>query len=296
MRTVTRIPEVREAVAAARAGGRRVGFVPTMGYLHEGHLRLVDEAKRRAEYVVMSVFVNPLQFAPTEDLARYPRDLAGDSTKADARGVDLLFAPAAAEMYPGERRVAVVPVALHERWEGAIRPGHFAGVLTVVAKLFNIVQPDVAVFGQKDFQQATLVRAMVRDLNIPLELVVAPIVREADGLAMSSRNSYLSAAERTRARALSRALAAVREAYAGGERNAPRLVALGERVIHAVDGVKLDYFALVHPETLDPVLDASDGTAVLVAARVGGTRLIDNTILAAADDALTAAAVDPVAP
>ena len=295
MRTVTRIVDAREAVAAARAGGQRVGFVPTMGYLHEGHLRLVDEARRRAGFVVLSIFVNPLQFAPTEDLARYPRDLAGDSEKAAGRGVDLLFAPTVADMYPGERRVAVVPAGLHERWEGAVRPGHFAGVLTVVAKLFNIVQPDVAIFGRKDFQQATLVRTMVRDLDIPLELVVAPTVREADGVAMSSRNSYLSPAERVRARALSRALAAVRLAYAGGERSASRLVAIGERVIGATEGVKLDYLALVHPETLDPVSDAEDGHAVLVAARVGRTRLIDNTVLAAADDALPAAAVEAAA-
>jgi pantoate--beta-alanine ligase len=201
MRRLTRIAEVREAVGEVRARGRRIGFVPTMGYLHEGHLRLVDEARRHADLVVMSIFVNPLQFGPAEDLARYPRDLDGDAAKASARGVDLLFAPDGAEIYPEQPRVVVTPRALAARWEGAARPGHFEGVLTVVAKLLNIVQPHVAVFGQKDIQQALLVRAMVEDLDIPVEIVVAPTVREPDGLAMSSRNSYLDAPSRERARA-----------------------------------------------------------------------------------------------
>src|SRR5919199_779331 len=184
-----------------------------MGYLHDGHLRLVDEARRRTQFVVLSIFVNPLQFGPSEDFARYPRDADGDAEKARERGVDLLFAPTLDEMYPRPPEVRVVPGALADEWEGAVRPGHFAGVLTVVAKLFNIVQPDVAVFGQKDFQQATLIRAMVRDLDVPLELVVAPTVRGPDGLAMSSRNAYLSPDERQRALSLSRALAAVARAY-----------------------------------------------------------------------------------
>src|SRR5919199_4108288 len=189
MRSMTRVAEVRGAVSTAREHGLRVGFVPTMGALHEGHLRLVDEARARTGFVVMSIFVNPLQFGPAEDFTRYPRDVEGDSAKAAARGVDLLFAPTVEEMYGGPRAVGVVPIALHERWEGAVRPGHFTGVFTVVAKLFNIVRPDVAVFGQKDVQQATLVRAMVRDLDIPISIVVAPTTREPDGLAMSSRNS-----------------------------------------------------------------------------------------------------------
>ena len=179
MLTATTIAEARTALAAARARGDRVGFVPTMGFLHEGHLRLVDEARRRSSFVVMSIFVNPLQFGPTEDLARYPRDPGGDAGKATRRGVDLLFTPSADEMYPAQRVVTVVPEGIDRRWEGEIRPGHFAGVLTVVAKLFNVVRPDVAIFGQKDFQQATLVRAMVSDLDFPIELVVAPTVREA---------------------------------------------------------------------------------------------------------------------
>jgi pantoate--beta-alanine ligase len=279
MRTVTRAAELRAAVAAARAGGARIGFVPTMGFLHEGHLRLVDVGRRHADSVVLSIFVNPLQFGPSEDFDRYPRDEAGDLAKAAARGVDLAFVPSVDEMYRGDRRVGVEPRALHARWEGAVRPGHFAGVLTVVAKLFHIVAPDVAVFGQKDIQQATLIRAMVRDLDFPIEIVVAPTVREPDGLAMSSRNSYLRGADRQRALALSRALGAIEGAYGGGERDAARLRAAGTAVLDATDGVRPDYLALVDPETLEPVTVAAAGTVVMVAASVGPTRLIDNVIL-----------------
>ena len=278
--TAATIAEVRAAVAAARARGARVGFVPTMGALHEGHLGLLDEAHRRAAFVVMSVFVNPLQFGPGEDFDRYPRDPAGDAAKAAARGADLVFLPSVDEIYPaGGRAVAVVPERLHERWEGAIRPGHFAGVLTVVAKLFHIVLPDVAVFGQKDFQQAALVRALVRDLDFPLEVVVAPTTREPDGLALSSRNAYLTAEERVRALALSGALRAMQAAWRGGERAAAALLDAGRRVLAAEPEVRLDYLALVDPDTLEPVAQASARDVALVAARVGRTRLIDNAVL-----------------
>lgn len=279
MRRARSVAEVRALVAAARAQGARVGFVPTMGFLHEGHLRLVDEARRRSDFVVMSIFVNPLQFAPTDDLARYPRDPEGDAAKAAGRGVDLLFTPGVEDMYPAPARVRVVPAALDAHWEGEVRPGHFAGVLTVVAKLFHIVLPDVAVFGQKDIQQATLVRAMVRDLDFPLDVVVAPTVRESDGLALSSRNSYLDAAARRRALALSRALFAIRDAWAAGERDAARLLARGRALLEAEPGVAVDYLALAEPETLEPVTTAEQGTIAMVAARVGTTRLIDNLIL-----------------
>ncbi len=279
MRRLTRIAEVREVVGDARAGGRRIGFVPTMGYLHEGHLRLVDEARRHADLVVMSIFVNPLQFGPTEDLARYPRDLDGDAAKASARGLDLLFAPDGAEIYPEQPRVVVTPRALAARWEGAARPGHFEGVLTVVAKLFNIVQPDVAVFGQKDIQQALLVRAMVEDLDIPVEIVVAPTVREPDGLAMSSRNSYLDAASRERALALSGALRAVVRAHAAGERSAAALEGMARAHLAQHGITEVDYVAVAHPRTLEPLVQADAGAIVAVAARVGRTRLIDNMIL-----------------
>ncbi|HWE41362.1 MAG TPA: pantoate--beta-alanine ligase [Gemmatimonadaceae bacterium] len=279
MQTVERIADLRAAVARARSSGRRVGFVPTMGFLHEGHLSLVDEAKRRAQFVVMSIFVNPLQFAPTEDLSRYPRDAAGDAGKSAARGVDLLFTPGVDEMYPRERRVEVVPRALHSRWEGAVRPGHFAGVLTVVAKLLNVVQPDVTIFGQKDVQQATLVRAMVEDLDFPTELVVAPTAREPDGLAMSSRNSYLDPAQRGSATVLSRALFAMREAFRHGERRVESLVTAGRLVMDGERGAAIDYLAVADPVTLEPVEEATERSIAMVAARIGKTRLIDNVVL-----------------
>jgi pantoate--beta-alanine ligase len=271
--------ELRAAVAEARRRGATVGFVPTMGFLHEGHLRLVDEARRRATFVVLSIFVNPLQFGPHEDFGRYPRDFEGDRRKAEARGVDLIFAPAREEMFPGDSVVTVWPVALAERWEGAARPGHFTGVLTVVAKLFNLVQPQVALFGQKDIQQATLVRALVRDLDFPLEIVVAPTVREAGGLAMSSRNSYLAPDERRKALVLSRALHAIAAAAVAGRRDAAALESLGYDVLAEEPDVTVEYLALVDPERLEPVERAAPGTIVMVAARVGTTRLIDNVIL-----------------
>lgn len=279
MQTVDGIAELRAAVARARSKGARIGFVPTMGFLHEGHLSLVDEAKRRAEFVVMSIFVNPLQFAPTEDLSRYPRDADGDAAKSSARGVDLLFTPGVDEMYPRERRVEVVPRALHARWEGAVRPGHFAGVLTVVAKLLNLVQPDVTVFGQKDVQQATLVRAMVEDLDFASEIVVAPTTREADGLAMSSRNSYLNPAERASATVLARALFAMRDAFRRGERRVESLISTGRSVLDGERAAVIDYLAVADRATLEPVQDASKDSIAMVAARIGKTRLIDNVVL-----------------
>ena len=279
MRRLPRVAEVRDFVAAARAGGKRVGFVPTMGFLHEGHLRLVDEARSRADVVVMSIFVNPLQFGPTEDLSRYPRDLEGDAAKAEARGVDALFIPEAQEIYPETPRVVVSPRALAARWEGAARPGHFEGVLTVVAKLFNIVQPHVAVFGQKDIQQATLVRAMVRDLDMPVEVVISPTVREADGLAMSSRNTYLDARGRERALALSGALRAVETAHRSGERSATKLEEIARAHLASAGIEEVDYVAVADPNTLEPLVHAEGGAIVALAARIGRTRLIDNVIL-----------------
>jgi pantoate--beta-alanine ligase len=278
-RVVTRASELREAVAEQRGRGIAVGLVPTMGFLHEGHLRLVDEARQRSGFVVMSIFVNPLQFGPHEDFARYPRDLEGDVRKASSRGVDLIFAPRAEDMYAGDRVVSVTPHALADRWEGAVRPGHFGGMLTVVAKLFNLVQPQVAIFGQKDIQQATLVRALVHDLDFPIEIHVASTVREDDGLAMSSRNGYLSGDDRRRALVLSRALREIAAAADAGERDAAALETLGYDVLAEEPGVNVDYLALVDGERLEPVAIADPGTIVMVAARVGPTRLIDNIIL-----------------
>ncbi len=276
---LTAIPELREWIAQARGAGRRIGLVPTMGYLHQGHLALVDAARRRNAAVVMSIFVNPLQFGPTEDLARYPRDLSRDRRLAETRGVDLLFVPSEATMYPPGAEIRVVPGPSGERWEGAARPGHFAGVLTVVAKLFHLVQPDVACFGRKDIQQATMVRQMVRDLDWPLELVIVPTVREADGLAMSSRNSYLNSDERREATALSTALRVAHQAWREGETRSSELENRMRRSLAMTPGVNVEYIAIVEPTALAPVDQADGSTVVAMAARVGRTRLIDNIIL-----------------
>ena len=280
MNRVTSRRALAAALAEARAAGRRIAFVPTMGYLHEGHLALCDEAAASADFVVMSVFVNPLQFGPGEDFERYPRDLERDAALAAGRGVDLLFAPDVADMYPaGETRVFVTAGDLEDRLCGAYRPGHFRGVLTVVAKLFHLVEPEVACFGQKDIQQVTLVRRMIVDLDWPLRLSVVPTVREPDGLALSSRNVYLSAQERAQALGLSRALDAARAAFAAGERRAARLEARMREVLAVYPGVAPDYISIVEPDRLEPVETAASGTVVAIAARVGKTRLIDNLIL-----------------
>jgi len=289
MQEITSLSDMRAWTRGEQARGRRVGFVPTMGFLHEGHLRLVDRAKELAEGVVMSIFVNPLQFGPTEDLARYPRDLARDRSLAAARGVDTLFVPDTSAMYPGEPVARVAPGPVGDVLEGKIRPGHFSGVLTVVAKLFHLVEPDAAVFGRKDFQQATLVRLMVRELDFPIEIDVAPTVRELDGLALSSRNSYLSPDERRSALALSRALRAVEQAWRGGQAEAAALQKKGMETL-AAPGVQPEYLALVD-EALAPVERVTAKTIVLVAARIGTTRLIDNVVLGeglAADPAVRA--------
>lgn len=270
----SRIRELRAALAHARKGGVRVVLVPTMGALHEGHRRLAQRAREVGEVVVVSIFVNPLQFAPGEDLDRYPRTLDAD-VAALAGLADVVFAPTAAEMYPdGPSQTLVTPGVVASLYEGASRPGHFDGVLTVVAKLFNIVQPDVAVFGQKDAQQVYLVQRMITDLNLPLSLDVVDIVRENGGLALSSRNRYLDADQRAVALALSRALAAAGSAAASGAQ-AARQAAL--RVFDAEPDVRLDYLVVVDPATFLEVGDDARGPAlVLVAARVGTTRLIDN--------------------
>jgi pantoate--beta-alanine ligase len=251
-----------------------------MGYLHEGHLALIDEAKRRADVVVLSIFVNPLQFGPGEDLARYPRDLPRDRGLAAARGVDALFVPTAATMYPPGSEIRVTPGAVAERWEGAARPGHFEGVLTVVAKLFHLVEPDVACFGRKDVQQLALVRQMVRDLDWPVEIVAVPTVRESDGLALSSRNAYLKPEERGKATAISRALQAAHQAWRSGETRAGVLEERVKQELGRQPEVSVEYIAIVEPDTLAPVVVVDARTVVAIAARVGGTRLIDNIDLA----------------
>ncbi|MDO8500349.1 MAG: pantoate--beta-alanine ligase [Gemmatimonadaceae bacterium] len=283
MVVVTAIADVRNAVAKARESGARVGFVPTMGALHDGHVSLVERAKREADLTVMSIFVNPLQFAPTEDLSRYPRPVQEDERLAADAGVDILFRPDVADMYPPGRVILVTAGDLGSDWEGKSRPGHFDGVLTVVTKLFNIVQPDFAVFGRKDLQQAALVQALVRDLDMPISIVVSPIVRESDGLAMSSRNRYLSVAERNQATILSTALHSVKQAFADGERDTPTLEAICRRVLASASEVRPDYVAVVDPATFRRSPRAEPGFGAILAARVGGTRLIDNVTLGSND-------------
>ena len=279
MRQVGTRADVRSLVAEVRARGSRIALVPTMGYLHEGHLTLLDRARALADYVVLSVFVNPLQFGPSEDLDRYPRALDRDAELARGRGADLLFAPSAAEMYPtGAPIIGVVAGEAADRLCGGARPGHFRGVLTVVAKLFGIVSPDIAVFGQKDFQQAALIRRMVRDLDFAVQVDVVPTVREPDGMALSSRNVYLSGEERARALALSRGLSSARALWDAGESDAEVLRAALRRSL-AVEGVVLEYAEVVDPELFLPVRKVEPGTVCAVAARVGTTRLIDNVVL-----------------
>ena len=277
MHELTSPKEMREWSRAERARGRRIGLVPTMGFLHEGHLQLVDRAKDRADRAVLSIFVNPLQFGPTEDLARYPRDLARDRRLAAERGVDCLFVPDTSAMYPTEPLVRVSPGPMADTLEGAARPGHFAGVLTVVAKLLHIVEPDVAVFGRKDFQQAMLVRRLATDLDFAVEIEVAPTVRELDGLALSSRNAYLQGDDRRAALALSRALRAVEQAWRGGEADPAALERRGLDVLRG-PAVTPEYLALVD-EQIRPVARVDARTVVVIAARVGTTRLIDNVVL-----------------
>jgi pantoate--beta-alanine ligase len=279
MQPVETISEMRGVVANARARGKSIAFVPTMGALHEGHLTLIDEAKRVGDIVVMSIFVNPLQFGPSEDFDRYPRTLDDDARLAGQRGVDFLFTPTKEDMYPAHAPVVLIhPGSVGKEWEGAVRPHHFEGVLTVVAKLFNIVMPDVAVFGQKDLQQVAVVKAMVRDLNFPVGIHVVPIVREPDGLAMSSRNRYLSPKDRELGLILSKALFAMRDTFAKGERRASALEAIGWRMLERVVGLTPRYLAVVNADTFQRVNTVRHGGAAVGAVRVGETRLIDNII------------------
>lgn len=274
---------MRSASRAARHASQRLGFVPTMGALHEGHLSLVRAARANCDIVAASIFVNPTQFGPTEDLANYPRSFERDCELLEREGVSMLFAPSVEEMYPGGAVSWVTVEGLSEKLDGRSRPGHFRGVTTVVSKLFHIVEPDAAFFGQKDAAQVAILRRMVRDLNLPVEIVVCPIVRESDGLAMSSRNAYLDPQQRKQALVLHRSLQRVEELANAGERNASALIAAARQVFaeenSEENSVRLDYFEIVDPDTLDPVDNISAGALVAVAAYVGTTRLIDNILL-----------------
>ncbi len=279
MKIHTTINSLRAESRAARVARKRIGFVPTMGALHDGHLSLIRAAKSRCDLVVASIFVNPTQFGPNEDLAKYPRTFERDCQLLEKEKADFLFAPSVEEMYPQDAVTWVTVEGLSEKLDGKSRPGHFRGVTTVVAKLFHIVEPDIAFFGQKDAAQVAIIRRMVRDLKFPVEIVACPIVREPDGLAMSSRNAYLDPTQRKAALVLSRALREVEQKYESGERDKNALIECGKQHIAKEPAARLDYLELVNADTLDPVAQATPGTMVAVAAYVGNTRLIDNLLL-----------------
>ena len=279
MEWVSTVQQVRKAVGEARARGRSVGLVPTMGALHEGHLSLVRAARAETDYVVVSIFVNPTQFGPGEDLGRYPRRLDEDGRLCREQGVDLIFHPRTEDMYGPDHRTFVEVAALGDKLCGAARPGHFRGVTTVVIKLLNIVAPDRAYFGQKDAQQARILTKMVEDLDLPVAVVVLPIVREADGLAMSSRNAYLEPDQRRQAVVLHEALQSARREIEAGERSAQRVQTLIEQRIAAAPDARVDYVAVVDPESLDPVESLHGRVLVALAVHVGPARLIDNMLV-----------------
>ncbi|MGB0005859.1 MAG: pantoate--beta-alanine ligase [Candidatus Sulfotelmatobacter sp.] len=279
MKVCKTIVDMRAACEAARRDGKSLGFVPTMGALHEGHLSLVRAAKAGCDVVAASIFVNPTQFGAGEDLAKYPRNFERDCELLEREGVAVLFAPSVEEMYPAGAMTWVTVDGLSDKLDGRSRPGHFRGVTTIVAKLFHIVDPDAAFFGQKDAAQLAIIRRMVMDLKLPVEIVACPIVREADGLAMSSRNAYLDPQERKQALVLHRSLMRVRKLFEAGERSAEKLIAVGREEIAGEESVRLDYFEMVNPESLDSVEKVGGGVLVAVAAFVGATRLIDNILL-----------------
>ena len=284
METIHTVEWMKQVARRARAEGRVVGFVPTMGALHEGHLSLVRAAQQQCQPVVVSIFVNPKQFGPNEDFEKYPRSMEADHALLEHLGIPFLFAPPAAEMYPDGFRTYVSVGGLGERLEGRSRPGHFRGVTTVVLKLFEIVQPHFAYFGRKDAQQARVIRQMARDLNLDTEIVVCPIVREPDGLAISSRNAYLKGDERCAATLLYRALDAARREIASGERDAVRLLAVLRKELDSEPRATADYVEIVDAETFEPVSRLRRACLVLLAVFVGCTRLIDNMLVEEQDD------------
>jgi pantoate--beta-alanine ligase len=273
------ISDARAACRESRVQGKCLGLVPTMGALHEGHLSLIRAAKAQCGSVVVSIFVNPTQFGPNEDLSKYPRPFEHDRQLLESEGVEMLFAPSAEEMYPGGETTWVVVDGLSEKLDGRSRPGHFRGVATVVAKLFNIIAPQCAFFGQKDAAQLAVIRHMVKDLSFPTQIVACPIIRETDGLAMSSRNVYLTPEDRRRAVVLRRSLQRVQQDFHARQATSAQLVSAGKSVIASEPGVVLDYFEIVDPDTLDPVDRITQNALVAVAAYLGTTRLIDNVLL-----------------
>jgi pantoate--beta-alanine ligase len=276
MKVVRSVAEMKALARQWKKAGKRIGFVPTMGYLHEGHLSLVRESKKRADITVVSIFVNPTQFGPNEDFKKYPRDLEKDSAYLETGGVDCLFYPDAAEIYPPGYRTFVAVNGLEDRLCGKSRPGHFRGVATIVLKLFDIVGPDVAFFGAKDAQQVLIIQRMAVDLNLDVEVVTCPLVREADGLALSSRNAYLTPEERKAALALSTSLHLAERAVAAGERDAAKVIAGIRSAIEAEPLARIDYVEAVDPTNLEPVAEIRGDVLIALAVFVGATRLIDN--------------------
>jgi len=279
MKVITEISEMRALADGSRKQGRTIGFVPTMGFLHAGHASLMRRARQVCDVVVASIFVNPIQFGPNEDFDRYPRDEAGDRATCEAAGVDVLFMPKAPAMYPDTPSVFVIVEGISDILEGAVRPGHFRGVATVVAKLFNIVKPHQAFFGQKDYQQCAVIRRMVKGLNMDVEVVALPTLREPDGLAMSSRNSYLSPDERRKAAVIYRALSAAEQLAKTGTMQPEVLKNRMQAVVREAKDLEIDYLEIVDPEGLAPLASAQDSMALLIAVRIGRTRLIDNLLL-----------------
>lgn len=279
LESIQTVSWMKQASRRASAAGRVIGFVPTMGALHEGHFSLVREAKRECSPVVVSIFVNPTQFGPSEDFKKYPRQMERDRAALAKLGVDYLFAPLVEEIYPKGFQTSVIVDALGDRVEGRARPGHFPGVATVVLKLFEIVRPNVAFFGRKDAQQARIIRQMAHDLDLDVSIHTCPIVRESDGLAISSRNAYLNTRERKSATVLYRSLDASRQAIAQGERDAVQLLKTVREVIGTEPGVRLDYAELVDADTFEPVIHVRGDCYVLLAAFAGTTRLIDNAFI-----------------
>ena len=293
MKRILTVAEMKAACREVTRAGKTLGFVPTMGALHDGHLSLVRASKSQCDVTAVSIYANPLQFGPTEDLDKYPRDLEGDAAMLERLGVDLLFFPSDAEMYRPGPRTYVLVEGLYDKLDGASRPGHLRGVATVVTKLFEIIRPDRAYFGQKDAAQVAMLRRMVRDFDMDVELVVCPIAREPNGLAMSSRNVYLTPEQRQQALVLRRALMRVRAAIDQGERSSEKLLEIGKTLIAEERGARLDYFVIVDRDTLEPVLNVAGGALIAVAAYFGTTRLIDNLVIGLAEAAPRIEALRP---
>jgi pantoate--beta-alanine ligase len=279
MKLVKTIEEMRAFRNAVRKNSKRLGLVPTMGALHEGHLSLVRAARDKSDIVAVSIFVNPTQFGPNEDFAKYPRNLESDSKMLEREHVDVIFAPSVDDMYPPGAMTWVTVEGISDRLCGKSRPGHFRGVTTIVSKLFHIIEPDAAFFGQKDAAQVAIIRRMVRDLNMPVEIEVGEIIREADGLALSSRNAYLDPQERKSALVLHRSLQDAQRLFETGERNSEKLIAVGKQEFAGEPCARLDYFEIIDPDSLEPVTTIENRTLIAVAAFIGNTRLIDNIIV-----------------